>query len=105
MLRNLWLNTAGKGRACNNESNMNMKKPRRSKSRGSALPLAVLAVMTLFAMGIAPLGLGLNSRLYSVRTVSEITVRCAADSGLAMALFEMNKNLQANIKNTHFGSD
>jgi hypothetical protein len=71
-----------------------MKKPLRSKIRGSALPLAVLAIMILFAMGVALLGLGLNSRIYSLRTASDITARCAADSGLAMALFEMNKKLQ-----------
>ena len=65
-----------------------------AKRLGSALPLAVLAVMVLFAMGVALLGLGLDSRTYSVRTASDITARCAADSGLAMALFEMNKKLQ-----------
>jgi hypothetical protein len=77
---------------------MNMKKPRRSKSRGSALPLAVLAVMMLFAMGVALLGFGLNSRTYSVRTASVITSRCMVDYGLAIALFEMNKKLQVNIE-------
>jgi len=73
---------------------LNMQKLPHTKRRGSALPLAVLAIMVLFAMGVALLSLGLNSRIYSVRTASDITARCAADSGLAMALFEMNKKLQ-----------
>jgi len=71
-----------------------MQKLLYAKRLGSAIPLAVLAVMVLFAMGVALLGLGLDSRTYSVRTASDITARCAADSGLAMALFEMNKKLQ-----------
>ena len=58
------------------------------------MPLALLAVMLLLAMGVSLLGLGLNSRIYSIRTASDITARCAADSGLAMALFEMNQKLQ-----------
>jgi len=71
-----------------------MSKPSQSRKRGTAIPLAVLAVMLLLAMGVALLSLGLNSRVYSIRTASDITARCAADSGLAMALFEMNKQLQ-----------
>ena len=85
---------ADRGGPCENESKANMKRVRRSKSRGSALPLALLAVMLLLAMGVSLLSLGLNSRVYSIRTASDIAARCAADSGLAMALFEMNKKLQ-----------
>ena len=71
-----------------------MQKLPHAKRRGSAIPLAVLAIMMLFAMGVALLSLGLNRRVYSIRTNSDIAARCAADSGLAIALFEMNQKLQ-----------
>jgi hypothetical protein len=71
-----------------------MEKLPLAKRRGSAIPLAVLAIMMLFAMGVALLSLGLNRRVYSIRTNSDIAARCAADSGLAIALFEMNQKLQ-----------
>ncbi len=71
-----------------------MKKLVQSKKRGSAIPLAVVAVLILLAMGTGLLSLGLNSRIYSIRTASDITARCAADAGLTMALFRMNEELQ-----------
>ena len=70
-----------------------MKKLLQSKRRGSAIPLTVVAIIVLLAMGVGLLSLGFNSRLYSVRTASDIEARCAADAGLEMALFEMNKKL------------
>jgi hypothetical protein len=66
----------------------------RSKKRGSALPLVVVAVTILLAMGVGLLSLGLNSRIYSIRTASEIVARCAADAGMTEALFEMNERLK-----------
>jgi len=72
---------------------MMMKELLQSKKRGSALPLVVVAVLILLAMGVGLLSLGFNSRVYSVRTASDIAARCAADAGLAMALFEMNQKL------------
>jgi hypothetical protein len=45
-------------------------------------------------MGVGLLSLGFNSRVYSIRTASGIKARCAADAGLEMALFEMNKMLK-----------
>lgn len=71
-----------------------MKKLLRSKRRGDAMPLAVLAAMLLLAMGVALLSLGLRSRLYSTRVTLDIAARCAADAGLEMALFEMNEKLK-----------
>jgi hypothetical protein len=71
-----------------------MKKLLKSMKRGSALPLAMIAVMILLAIGVAILSLGWNSRVYSMRTASDIAARCAADAGLTMALFEMNEKLQ-----------
>lgn len=71
-----------------------MKKLLQSKRRGFAIPLAVVVVMILFAMGVGLLSLGTNSRIYSIRTASDIAARCAADAGLTMALFEMNEKLK-----------
>ncbi len=71
-----------------------MKKLLQSEKRGSAIPLAVVAVVILLAMGMGLLRLGLNSRIFSIRTASDIAARCAADAGLAKALFEMNEKLK-----------
>ena len=71
-----------------------MKKLLKSKRRGSAIPLAVVAMLILLAMGVGLLGLGFNSRIYTIRNASDIKARCAADAGLAMALFEMNEKLK-----------
>lgn len=72
-----------------------MKKLLRKKERGSAIPLAVVAVLILLAMGTGLLSMGLNSRTFSIRSTSDITARCAADAGLTMALFQMNQKLNA----------
>jgi hypothetical protein len=71
-----------------------MKKLLKSKRRGSAIPLAVVAIIILLAMGIGLLSLGFNGRVFSMRTASDIAARCAADAGLTMALFEMNEKLK-----------
>lgn len=71
-----------------------MKKLLQSKKRGSAMPLAVVAVMILLAVGVGLLSLGFNSRIYAIRNTSDIKARCAADAGLTMALFEMNEKLK-----------
>lgn len=73
---------------------MHMTKLLRSKRRGSAIPLAVVAIMILFAMGVGLLSLGFNSRIYAIRSASDIKARCAADAGLTIALFEMNEKLK-----------
>lgn len=71
-----------------------MNKLLKSKRRGSALPLAVVAIIVLMAMGVGLLSLGFNSRTFSLRMTSDIEARCAADAGLAVALFEMNEKLK-----------
>ena len=48
-------------------------------------------VLILLAVGVGLLSLGTNAGIYSVRTASAIAARSAADSGLTMALFEMNE--------------
>ena len=74
-----------------------MKKLLQTKKRGSAIPLAVVALLILLAMGTGLLSLGLNSRIFSIRTTSDISARCAADAGLTMALFRMNEELQVKL--------
>ena len=64
------------------------------KRKGAALPLAMIAVMILLAMGVGLLSLGRTARVYAVRTSSAIAARAAADSGLTMALYEMNEKLE-----------
>ncbi len=71
-----------------------MKKLLQRRRRGAAVPLAMIAIMILLAMGVGLLSLGTNSRIFATRTSSVIAARCAADAGLAMALFEMNDSLQ-----------
>ena len=65
------------------------------RRKGAAVPLAMIAIMILLAMGVGLLSLGGTARVYAVRTSSAIAARTAADSGLAMALYEMNEQLQA----------
>ena len=71
-----------------------MKKLLQSRKPGSAIPLAVVALLILLAMGTGLLSLGLNSRVFSIRTTSDIMARCAADAGLTMALFRLNEKKQ-----------
>ena len=71
-----------------------MKKLLQQKRRGAAVPLALIAVMILLAMGVGLLSLGTNVRIYAARTSSDIAARCAADAGLTLALFQMNDSLQ-----------
>jgi len=71
-----------------------MKKLLQTKKHGSAIPLAIVVVLILLAMGTGLLSMGLNSRTFSLRTTSDITARCAADTGLTMALYQMNEKLK-----------
>jgi hypothetical protein len=71
-----------------------VKKLLQSKRRGSAVPLVLVVVMVLLAMGVGLLDLGMKGRLYSIRTASDIEARCAADAGMTMALYEMNEKLK-----------
>jgi len=56
--------------------------------------MVMVVVMILLAMGVGLLDLGMKGRLYSIRTASDISARCAADAGLTMALYEMNEKLK-----------
>ena len=67
-----------------------MKKLLQAKKLGSAIPLAVVTVLILLAIGTGLLSMGLNSRIFSTLTTSYIYAQCVTDEGLTMALFKMN---------------
>jgi hypothetical protein len=71
-----------------------MKRLPQLRNRGSAMALAVVAMMILFAMGVGLLALASNTRIYSARMTSAVAARCAADAGVTKALFEMNQKLE-----------
>jgi len=72
-----------------------MRKLLQQKRRGAAVPLALIAVMILLAMGVGILSLGTNARIQAARASSAIAARVAADSGLEMAMYQMNQQLAA----------
>jgi hypothetical protein len=71
-----------------------MNKMRQLKSRGSAIALVMIALIILLIGGVGLLGLGSHSRLFAVQSSSSIAAQCAADAGLAKALFEMKERLK-----------
>ena len=73
---------------------VNMNKLLQSKKRGTAVLLVFIAIVLLLALGVGLLSLGVNSRVYSIRNAEHIQARCAADSGLVKAFFEMNEKLK-----------
>ena len=63
------------------------------KSDGLALAAMLCAVVILCIIGTCILSIGLHRRQLAVRTTSEISARCAADSGLTHAVYVMKKML------------
>jgi len=61
---------------------------------GFVLAAMLCTVVILIILGTALLSLGLHSRVFAVRTSSEISARCAADAGLTKAFYEMNEKLK-----------
>jgi len=72
---------------------INIESILRTKESAFALVLALFAVVILSLLGIGLLGLGLHTRIFAVRTAQDIQARCAADAGLARAVFQMNEKL------------
>lgn len=68
---------------------------RKRQPQGSAIVLVLFAIMIMSLLGTGLLGLGLQSRISAIRSGEDIAARCAADAGLAKALFEMNEKLKA----------
>ncbi|MBW8040108.1 MAG: hypothetical protein FVQ85_08930 [Planctomycetes bacterium] len=63
-------------------------------NRGFAMPLMLCAVVIMLVMGVGVLSFGQHSRRLAVSTSSGIAARCAADTGLTQALYEMNKKVK-----------
>ena len=61
--------------------------------RGSTLVIVMLFVVISAVLGVGVLTLGAQSRLFAIRSVSEIAARCAADAGLTNAIYQMNQKL------------
>jgi len=75
---------------------MKTNRNRTNRQKGSALILAVLAMVLLLVSGGGLLALGFQTRVYQVRTASDIAARCAADTAMAKALYEINELLRNN---------
>ncbi len=64
------------------------------RTRGTILPLVIIAIVILLVMGTSLLNMGVTNRIYTFRNTSDIVARCAADTGVTKALYEMNKKLR-----------
>ncbi len=73
---------------------MNRKKLLQSERKGTVMALMLIALMVLLLTGVGLLSMGLRSRIFALRTASDIAARSAADAGLTKALFEMNEKLK-----------
>ncbi|MHC4624693.1 MAG: DUF7305 domain-containing protein, partial [Planctomycetota bacterium] len=74
-----------------------VKKLKRSAKSGLALLLALAALVLLLALGGGFLSLGLHGRVLTIREGQDIKAQRAADAGLAKAIFEMNRMLEARV--------
>jgi hypothetical protein len=62
--------------------------------KGSVITLVLLTAVILLVLGMGLLSLGLRSRFFAVKRSSKIAARCAADAGLAQAIYEMNQKFE-----------
>ena len=69
------------------------KSGRHTHTSGSAILLALLAVVLVLTVGVGLLRIGLDGRIVAARATNEMLARAAADAGLTKALFEMNEAL------------
>ncbi len=67
----------------------------RQKRPGFISVMAVVAAVFLFIIGVGLLTLGLNRRLYSIRSNQQLAARAAADYGLTKAVYKMNLRINA----------
>jgi hypothetical protein len=61
---------------------------------GAILPIMMCIILLMMLIGLSVTSLGFYSRLLPIKTASNITARCAADSGVNEAVFEMNEKLK-----------
>jgi hypothetical protein len=77
------------------EVKMSKMKVVQSSRRGFVMALALFLVVIFLITGVGLLGLGLNARVYAVRTADSTVARVAADAGLEKAISVMNRKLEA----------
>lgn len=65
------------------------------RQRGFVLPMVMIISLILSIVGFSLLRLGVDARLGSERYSTKVEARTAADAGLAVALYQMNRKLQA----------
>jgi len=61
--------------------------------RGTTLVAVTAIGVAVSCLGMTMIELGYHSRILAVRNVQDISARCAADAGMADAIFMMNKKL------------
>jgi len=72
-----------------------MKNVLQSKRPGSTLAIVMLMVVISSIIGVALLTMGMQQRIFAVRTGAEIEARCAADAAMTEAYFVMEQKLAA----------
>ncbi len=70
-----------------------MKGQMRSGRRGTTLVLITTIGAIVSILGLAMIHLGYHARMLATRNVQSITARCAADAGMADAIFQMQKKI------------
>jgi len=65
----------------------------RTKSKGVTLVLVTVIGIIVVILSLTMIQLGYHARVMAARTVHGILARCAADAGMANAIFLMNKKL------------
>lgn len=70
-----------------------INKKTRRKRKGATLPLVMIAVVIMLALGTALLALDFHVRSWAARTAAEIASRVSADAGLEKAIYMMNQKL------------
>ncbi len=66
----------------------------RRGSGGFALATMMCTVVILLIIGMGVISVGMQSRVFSIHTSSQMVARSAADAGAIQALYEMNKKVK-----------
>ena len=70
-----------------------MKGQKRSRHRGATLVFITTVGVIVSILGLAMIRLGHHARTLAARNVQSVTARCAADAGMADAIFRMQKKI------------
>jgi len=68
-------------------------KGRRNRNRGAILALMAVIGVIVAIVGLSMIQLGYHARMTAVRTVQATSARCAADAGMAEAIYKMQKKI------------